>query len=99
MDEIEKIYLKAQEQAELCKTFAYPRRILILWVLAGGDLVVGEIAKAIGASVQNTSHHLRIMKGIGILRAKRDGKTIRYSIADKDRCESLLSKAPKSVIP
>ena len=94
MDEIEKINERAQEQAELCKAFGYPRRILILWALAQGDLAVSEIAKAIGATVQNTSHHLRIMKGIGILQAKREGKHIRYSIANKDRCKSLLNKAP-----
>ena len=95
MNEVESIQEKAYKQAELCKIFAYPRRILILWVLARSDMPVGEIADAIGATVQNTSHHLRIMKRFGILHAEREGKIIRYSIADKDQCQCLLSMAPE----
>jgi DNA-binding transcriptional ArsR family regulator len=97
MIELEQAHQIAQEQAELCKGFSYPSRILILWALAKKDLAVGEIATAVGASVQNTSHHLRIMKGIGILHAHRDGQSIRYGIADRGRCQTLLNEAPASM--
>jgi DNA-binding transcriptional ArsR family regulator len=93
MAQLEFLQEEAEKQAEVCKVFAYPRRILILWALESGDLTVGEIAKAVGESVQNTSHHLRLMKGIGILAATREGKTIRYSIADHNLCDCLLKNA------
>ena len=97
MNELEQTHQIAQDQAELCKIFSHPSRILILWALIRRDLSVGDIAKFVGSSVQNTSHHLRIMKGIGILHAHRDGQSIRYGIADRGRCQTLLNKAPASM--
>jgi DNA-binding transcriptional ArsR family regulator len=53
---------------------------------------VGEIAEAIDSSIQNTSQHLSVMRRKNLLRNRRDGQTIYYSIADEDRfpCRSLL---------
>jgi DNA-binding transcriptional ArsR family regulator len=97
MNELEQAHQIAQDQAELCKIFSHPSRILILWALIRKDLSVGDIARFVGASVQNTSHHLRIMKGIGILHAHRKGQSIFYGIADEDKCQNLLRKAPSSM--
>jgi DNA-binding transcriptional ArsR family regulator len=96
MIELEQTHQIAEAQAELCKIFSHPSRILILWALNDSDLSVGEIAEYVGASIQNTSHHLRIMKGIGILHAHREGQLIYYGIADEDRCRNLLRMAPTS---
>jgi len=85
----------AEYQAEICKTFSNPTRILILWMLSEEELSVGEIANAVNASIQNTSHHLRIMKDKGILNARRQGQTIFYSIHDREIVESLLEKCPE----
>lgn len=94
MIELKQTHQIAEEQAELCKIFSHPSRILILWALTDRDLSVGEIAENVGASIQNTSHHLRIMKGIGILHAHREGQLVYYGIADEDRCRNLLRMAP-----
>jgi DNA-binding transcriptional ArsR family regulator len=84
----------AVRQAEICKTFSNPTRILILWVLSEEELSVGEIAHAVNASIQNTSHHLRIMKDKGILNARREGQTIFYAIHDREVVKNLLNKCP-----
>jgi DNA-binding transcriptional ArsR family regulator len=85
----------AERQAEICKTFSNPTRILILWILSEEELSVGEIANAVNASTQNTSHHLRIMKDRGILNARRQGQTIFYAIQDREIIQSILDKRPE----
>jgi DNA-binding transcriptional ArsR family regulator len=69
------------------------------------EKAVTTIAQAIGASLQNTSQHLSLMRGAGILESRRDGQTIYYHIADVHRfghCRLLLeagkmrSKQPAS---
>jgi DNA-binding transcriptional ArsR family regulator len=70
----------ASEQAEFCRVFAHPRRILILWTLAKREKSVGEIATAVEASLQNTSQHLRLMREMGILDSRRDGQMILYHV-------------------
>jgi len=70
----------AGEQAEFCKIFAHPRRILILWTLAEQERSVSEIAVAVNASLQNTSQHLRLMREKGILKSHREGQMIFYRV-------------------
>jgi DNA-binding transcriptional ArsR family regulator len=86
----------AERQSEICKTFSNPTRILILWTLSDDELSVGEIAHAVNASIQNTSHHLRIMKDKGILNARREGQTIFYAIHDREIVQNLLNKCPET---
>jgi len=72
----------AEEQASLYQVFTNPRRVLILLALSEKELSVGEITLLVGASMQNTSQHLRIMKDRGILTSRRDGQMIYYSIVN-----------------
>jgi len=78
----------AEIQARMYQVLTNPRRVLILRALAGQEMSVGEIAAKVGATMQNTSQHLRIMKDRGLLHSRRDGQTIYYFIADSE----LLSK-------
>jgi DNA-binding transcriptional ArsR family regulator len=73
-----------EEQAELHHILSNPSRLLILRSLAEQALSVGDIAEKIGATLQNTSQHLRLMKDKGVLEARRDGQTIFYRIADSE---------------
>ena len=88
------MYRLAERQAEICKTFSNPTRILIVWALSKNELSVGEIAQAVSATTQNTSHHLRLMKDKGILNSRRQGQTIFYAIQDRKLVASLLEKYP-----
>lgn len=88
----------AERQAETCRVFANPTRILILWTLADHEKSVGEIAQAVGASLQSTSQHLRIMKDENILAARREGQMVFYHVvgsAATARCRRLLEIVPQ----
>lgn len=71
----------ARSQAEICRIFGNPNRVLILWALGKQEMSVSAIALLIGASLQNTSQHLRLMKDKNILISRREGNAIYYQIA------------------
>ena len=83
-----------EEQAELHQILSNPSRLMILRSLAEQALSVGELAEQIGASLQNTSQHLRLMKDKGVLEARRDGQTVFYQIAASEigeNCKQMLT--------
>lgn len=85
----------AESQAEIYRIFSHSNRIQIFWLLMENEMSVNEIAETIGASVQNTSQHLRLMKAANILDTRRDGQTIFYRISDNDMggyCRRILEK-------
>lgn len=71
-------------QAEVLKTLASPRRLEILHALARGPIEVGRLAEVIGASQPNVSQHLAVLRTAGIVEAERDGREVRYRLADPD---------------
>ncbi len=71
---------KAERTAEIHRVLANPRRLRILWALKHRELSVGELADAIGASLQCTSQHLRLMREHGMVGSRREGQTIYYHI-------------------
>jgi len=88
----------AATQAVICHVFSNPRRVLILWTLVDQEKSVGEIASAIGASMQNTSQHLRLMKKRGIVDSRREAQTIYYHICDNtisETCQLLIKVRQK----
>ncbi|MFW9984319.1 MAG: ArsR/SmtB family transcription factor [Candidatus Odinarchaeota archaeon] len=68
-------------QAEICKVMANPKRIRIIALLKDQEKSVTEIAESLGISQSNTSQHLMIMKAKGVVKSRRVGREIRYSIA------------------
>lgn len=71
-------------QAEVLKTLASPRRLEILHALARGPMEVGRLAERIGATQPNVSQHLSVLRLAGIVDAERDGREVRYRLADPD---------------
>lgn len=80
------------EMAELFKIFGDSTRIKILSVLSDGDKCVQEITEAAGASQSAVSHQLRILKQARLVRNRRQGKQIWYSLAD-DHVKTILGMA------
>jgi DNA-binding transcriptional ArsR family regulator len=70
----------AEQQADICQTFGNVTRILIVWALYEREMRVSDIAEAIGASMQNTSQHLRLMRDRGMLTSQRKGNAVYYRI-------------------
>jgi DNA-binding transcriptional ArsR family regulator len=71
-------------QADVLKTLASPRRLEIVHRLAEGPCEVGRLAEELGMSQPNASQHLAVMRAAGIVEAVRDGREVRYSLADPD---------------
>ena len=71
-------------QADVLRTLASPRRLEILHCLVEGPREVGRIAQDIGASQPNVSQHLAVLRTAGIVEAERDGREVRYRLADPD---------------
>ncbi|RPI94734.1 MAG: ArsR family transcriptional regulator [Chloroflexi bacterium] len=74
----------AERQANLCKMFGNPQRILIVWLLAEKERTVTEIALAIGASLQSASQHLRIMEFGNLVEHHREHHNIYYHLIDNE---------------
>lgn len=69
--------------AELFKMFGDSTRIKILYTLLGQELCVGDMAQLLGLNQSAVSHQLRILKDSKLVKARRDGKSIFYSLADE----------------
>ncbi len=70
-------------KAKLFRGFADPTRLHIMESLRGGEMTVGSIAEATGQSQSNVSNHLSCLKECGLVVARRQGKSIFYSIASE----------------
>lgn len=75
---IEELY----ELAELFKIFGDSTRIRILYVLFDHELCVSDIAELLNMSQSSVSHQLRILKDAKLIKYRRDGKSIYYSLDD-----------------
>lgn len=80
------------EMAELFKMFGDSTRIKILFVLFGGEECVQEITDATGASQSAVSHQLRLLKQARLVRSRRNGKQIFYTLAD-NHVKTILGMA------
>ena len=74
---------------ELFKGFADPTRVHILYLLAEKELCVTDIAEAVDLSQSAISHQLRILKQMQLIKFRREGKNILYSLAD-DHVKTIL---------
>ncbi len=68
--------------AELYKMFGDSTRVSILCVLIDGEMCVGDIAATLTMGQSAISHQLRLLRSSGLVRSRRDGKTVYYSLAD-----------------
>lgn len=72
--------VEARKCAAIHRVLSNPRRLMILWLLEDRERSVGELAEAIGASLQSTSQHLRLMRERGLVGSRREGQTVYYKI-------------------
>lgn len=71
-----------QDLAEFYRVFGDATRLKILYVLLCSEMCVYDIANLIGMSQSAVSHQLRILKQMDLVKNRREGKTIFYSLAD-----------------
>ena len=84
--------------AELFKGFADSTRVHILCLLlTHEELCVTEIAEKTGVSQSAISHQLRLLKQMHLIKARRDGKNMHYSLAD-DHVRTILQMGLEHVM-
>src|SRR5512147_487624 len=69
-------------QSEVCKTLASPKRLEIINALKDGEKTVGELVDILGVPKANVSQHLAVMRHKGILKSRREGVNIYYSVSN-----------------
>jgi ArsR family transcriptional regulator len=67
---------------EFFKALGDPTRLKVLYALGSGELCVFDLSVSIGASVSSASHHLALLKRMRLVKARRDGRVIYYSLDD-----------------
>ena len=75
--------------AALFKAFGDPTRVHILTLLSQGERCVSQIAEGVGLSQSAISHQLQVLKQMGLIRYRREGKNLLYRLAD-DHVRSIL---------
>ena len=70
-------------KAELCKTFADPKRLMIISELRGGEKSVGSLVETLEIPQAVVSRNLAILRNHGIVMTRREGANIYYSLSDE----------------
>ena len=79
MPEEETLY----DLAELFKIFGDSTRIKILWALEEAEMCVCDIAYLLNLTQSAVSHQLRILKQSNLVKSRREGKIVYYSLSDE----------------
>ena len=82
--------------ADLFRIFADSSRIKILYALYESELCVGAITQALGMTQSAVSHQLRALKGAKLVKYRREGKTVFYSLAD-DHVVTILAQGMEHI--
>ena len=82
--------------AELFKIFGDSSRIRILFALREGEVCVCDIAQALNMTQSTVSHQLRILKQSKLVKNRREGKSIFYSLAD-DHVMTIIAQGLEPV--
>ncbi|MDI6702317.1 ArsR/SmtB family transcription factor [Methanothermobacter wolfeii] len=70
-------------KSEILKALADSTRLLIVHLLSSGELCVCEIMAALEKPQPTVSHHLNVLKQAGILKSRKVGVWVHYSLADE----------------
>lgn len=85
---------KACEISKILDCLSNPNRLLITCMLIEGEKKPSEILDEIGTTKGNISQHLKLLELSGIIKAKRDGNKIYYSIND-EKVKKLVTQIKK----
>jgi ArsR family transcriptional regulator len=83
--------------AELFKVFSDSTRVRILCALGLSELTVGDIAKVLEMNQSAISHQLRMLKQARLVKFRRDGKNLIYSLAD-DHVKTIFSQITEHIM-
>ena len=82
--------------ADLFRIFADSTRIKILYVLFESEMCVYDIAQLLNMTQSAISHQLRALKNARLVKSRREGKTVFYSLAD-DHVKTIIDQGLEHV--
>jgi DNA-binding transcriptional ArsR family regulator len=80
---VEAVKSKAGEAADLLKSMANDRRLVVLCELVKGERTVGDLEAVAGLSQSALSQHLARLREAGVVMTRRESQTIYYSLANQ----------------
>ena len=83
--------------ADFFKLFGDSTRVKILYALSRSELCVGDIAELLGMTQSAISHQLRILKQSKLVKGRREGKTVLYSLAD-NHVTTILAQGIEHIV-
>lgn len=87
---------RVKELADFYKVFADATRVRILCVLLESELCVCDLAEVLGMTQSAISHQLRVLKQAKLVKNRRDGKTVYYSLAD-GHIQTIISQGMEHI--
>ena len=82
---------EARELAATLNAIGSPPRLHLLTELLAAQRTVEELATAAGLSLSATSHNLRILRNLRLVRGRREGRHVRYELYDHHVAELLAA--------
>lgn len=82
--EFAEMHENAAQAVKLLKTLANESRLMIMCVLAEGEVSVGQLNRRIDLSQSALSQHLAILRDQGLVSTRRESQTIHYSLAQTE---------------
>ena len=90
----EEVLLK--ELADFYKVFGDSTRIKILCVLLESEMCVCDLAEVLGMTQSAISHQLRVLKQMKLVKNRREGKTVYYSLSD-GHIQTIISQGMEHI--
>lgn len=87
---------KLYDLAELFKVFGDSTRIRILYVLFEAEVCVCDLAEALNMTQSAISHQLKILKQSKLVKGRREGKSVFYSLAD-DHVRTIIAQGREHI--
>lgn len=99
VEKVEKVMPDEQQLLDLSeffKVFGDSTRIKILYVLSQSEMCVCDIASLLQMGQSAISHQLRVLKQMRLVKFRRDGKTVFYSLSD-DHIQTILAQGMEHI--
>ena len=75
--------MQIYDLADFFKIFGDSTRLKILWALDVSEMCVWELSEALGMSMSAVSHQLKSLREANLIKPRRDGKSVFYSLCDE----------------
>ena len=88
---------RMQELADFYKVFGDATRVKILYVLLESEMCVCDLAAVLKMTQSAISHQLRVLKQMKLVKNRREGKTVYYSLAD-GHIQNIISQGMEHIM-